>query len=459
MSPRGRSELLDVTTVLYMVASLLVSVGIVIANKVVLNTKNFKFPLFLTSCHFLVNAVFVTSMQSGGVFVRKRIPLWAALLYAASSGLAILSCNWSLHLNSVAVYQSFKLLGIPVSACVYSLLNIHSLSWRMCFSLATICGGTLCVIFSEHFDNIWASENAGDDVAVAEYVSHGGLLVGFCSIFFNVFDQILFGEISRWYSASTMQVQQATLLYRGLFCLLFVLLIETQGESPVQERLRTGDLSLFFSIGVTCVLAFGVNIISPTVVARTSSTTYQILGNAKFIASTALGWALFPQAQKSTSWAAQLFGVVLTTAGVAFYFWLKTANKSSKRRELNFSDEFVDIIRSGEKTATTRVDKFQKKGGSIERVGDFVPGMQVSATDQSGSTFAVIKVTAVEKRLYKNIDDKLARLENLESAAALKTVLKKFYKDLNDKSELCVVHFKVVQAPTSPTIELKKKKL
>jgi hypothetical protein len=59
MSPRGRSELLDVTTVLYMVASLLVSVGIVIANKVVLNTKNFKFPLFLTSCHFLVNAVLI----------------------------------------------------------------------------------------------------------------------------------------------------------------------------------------------------------------------------------------------------------------------------------------------------------------------------------------------------------------------------------------------------------------
>ena len=65
----------------------------------------------------------------------------------------------------------------------------------------------------------------------------------------------------------------------------------------------------------------------------------------------------------------------------------------------------------------------------------------------------------LEVTLYKNIDDKLARLENLESAAALKTVLKKFYKDLNDKSELCVVHFKVVQAPTSPTIELKKKKL
>ena len=115
-------------------------------------------------------------------------------------------------------------------------------------------------------------------------------------------------------------------------------------------------------------------------------------------------------------------------------------------RVLYFSTQFVDWIRTGKKTATTRVDDFIFDDGTAEKVGDLRKGDEVRALSDEEEAFAVLSIEQVETRTYGSLDDKLAKIENFKNKKALCDALGQFYKDLKHDSQLVVVYFKLVKA-------------
>jgi len=112
---------------------------------------------------------------------------------------------------------------------------------------------------------------------------------------------------------------------------------------------------------------------------------------------------------------------------------------------INFAPDLIDSIISGSKTATTRLADENDPDSDLDLIS---VGCKFSATSQFSEysndpvSFAELKILNIELRTFKSIDQELALLENCSSPNELKTLLKKFYPDLNDNSMLKVIYFK-----------------
>ena len=89
---------------------------------------------------------------------------------------------------------------------------------------------------------------------------------------------------------------------------------------------------------------------------------------------------------------------------------------------MHFADEFVELILSGAKQATTR----WYPAGNTPRL--LQPGVLMNCLvgKKFTSIFAQARVTKIEKRTFDSIDDALARVETYDSADELKAVLMRF---------------------------------
>jgi hypothetical protein len=99
---------------------------IVVANKVVMTTHRFAFPVALTCCHSAVTAVGMAGMAAAGIFEVKRLP-WArtapvAVVYV---GFVIFN-NLSIQTNTVGFYQISKILITPVVRAQHTHMRMHA---------------------------------------------------------------------------------------------------------------------------------------------------------------------------------------------------------------------------------------------------------------------------------------------------------------------------------------------
>lgn len=89
-------------------------VTIVLANKVVMSTYKFSFPVCLTWFHSIVTALGMVAMAAAGTFQVKKLP-WTktAPVAAAYVGFVIFN-NLSIQVNTVGFYQISKIMITPV---------------------------------------------------------------------------------------------------------------------------------------------------------------------------------------------------------------------------------------------------------------------------------------------------------------------------------------------------------
>ena len=114
---------------------------------------------------------------------------------------------------------------------------------------------------------------------------------------------------------------------------------------------------------------------------------------------------------------------------------------------INFAPDLINSIISGSKTATTRLANENDPNSDLDLIS---VGSKFSATStlpgptNEATSFAELTILKTELRAFESIDQALATLENCSSPEELKTLLKRFYPDLNDNTMLKVIHFKQI---------------
>lgn len=108
---------------------------------------------------------------------------------------------------------------------------------------------------------------------------------------------------------------------------------------------------------------------------------------------------------------------------------------------LAFAPQFIDMIRNGTKCATTRLLGAKDTDLVSEKASLAVGTPCRAVTD--GKDFALLRVVRFEDRLFADVDDDLARIENMQSAAELKAVLRHFYPGAADDDHIRVIYFSV----------------
>jgi len=104
---------------------------------------------------------------------------------------------------------------------------------------------------------------------------------------------------------------------------------------------------------------------------------------------------------------------------------------------IDFAEEFVDLLRSGTKTATTRLLRDEPSLDAMQ------PGDRVRASCHSAGMPAlmILRITKRAETTLSELTDELAGTEGMEDASELREVLRGFYPTLSAQDSLTVFHF------------------
>ena len=106
---------------------------------------------------------------------------------------------------------------------------------------------------------------------------------------------------------------------------------------------------------------------------------------------------------------------------------------------LNFAPQFEQIIVEGKKAATTRMLACKKdKLGPVS-----VPGAVCVGTAR-GRDFGILVIRQCREMAFSDVDDELARMEDMSSASELQAVLRGFYPEIEDSDRVRVIVFSLL---------------
>eukprot|EP00943_MAST-04B_sp_MAST-4B-sp1_P005333 g5333.t1 len=344
---RNNVETLNVKTLTFLFFSVAFTVSIVILNKIILNNLDFPYPITVTACHFLTNSVFTKMLQLIGMLKVKSIPLRSIIYIALFNVSGMVLVNYSLQVNSVTVYQTFKLINIPLSAYIYvTILGRNNLSWKIFLSLIIICSGAALVIISSsvsfttrlssistsqlsqvaNINYLWDITPTMNDISSSNYF---GLIIGFASSLAVTCSQIYAGEIMKKYELSGVEFFHLYNLPQSFFALILSVYYENDALVLLKDRIFD-DFKLPLYLFVTCCIALGINILTPLIVKRTSSTTYQVVGIVKTSLVIIIGYIFFQRNHNKDSplqMYMEFIGVGISMIGVSLYFVFKTIER------------------------------------------------------------------------------------------------------------------------------------
>ncbi len=127
--------------------------------------------------------------------------------------------------------------------------------------------------------------------------------------------------------------------------------------------------------------------------------------------------------------------------------WLRRQWVRRRLAPLDFAPEYVGLIRSAEKRATTRLCS---RDGEPQ-LARLRAGQRVRATcgrcgGAASVAFAVLAITRVDRSDFGALDAQLAATEGFENVEAFQAALLGFYPSLRNESALAVLHFELLWA-------------
>jgi hypothetical protein len=287
--------------------NIVTSVGLILINKILMDYRfNFSFILTLTTLHFLMNAVGMGIMAIV-FFKRKYLPYKDTVLMSLSSTASIVLMNYSLCLNSVGFYQLSKLLGVPWLVFVqHTLYRKSILTKNITFSLFLILIGLGIVTVSDVRFNL------------------AGVIISALAVMITIQYQIWQGEKQSEFNLDAFQINHAQALPNLITCGLFAVLIDGQNKQLFEHVWTHEEILLIF---VSCLFALFFNLSAYSILGRTSTLTYQVVGLTKTFLI--FGSGFFFDSRTKENLLINFFGLTITMLGLVLY------TMSSKKKPRN----------------------------------------------------------------------------------------------------------------------------
>lgn len=302
----------------YIALNIVVSIGIVITNKILFNKYNFPFGTFLTFIHFVCTVIGLELCASFGMYERKRIA-WREVvgLSAAFCGFVVLT-NLSLVYNSVGFYQLAKVMTTPTIVVIQSVSYNMTFSNKIKLSLLTVCVGVIIASVTDVELNWLGTFYAVTGVLTTSYY------------------QIWVGTRQKELQVNSMQL----LSYQApLSCLMILPIVFVMEDMPAL-RSYEWTASVVYLVLITGALAFLVNVSIFLIIGRTSPVTYNVVGHFKTCCVLVLGFLIFsyPLDVKNIS------GIIITLAGVFAYTKYKLQETAGQRTPLVDKDSDKSLL-------------------------------------------------------------------------------------------------------------------
>lgn len=281
--------------------SIVSSTSLILLLKQVSRAVNCNHTILLSTCHFVATWSFLEILarndkikKTNSVPFSKRVNL--AFLVVGS----IVLMNFNLGANSIGFYQMSKLISIPYMVFHKMVFKHQKFSALELISLAVLIIGV--GLFSV------------SDVEV----NFIGTLFAIAAFLCTVFNQMLTEDYQRIYKVSGQELQLAVVPVQFVFGVICTIAIEAFGEKGfIHYQFTLKQAALMLS---TCIFAIGVNLSTFSLIGKTSSVTYQVIGHFKTVLLLVFGYIFFPSKWESTyQMIKAMSGIVIALIGVFTY--------------------------------------------------------------------------------------------------------------------------------------------
>jgi len=279
------------------------AVSIIILNKVLF--QSWAFAAALTLAHSIATKVTTSALRVFGIFEAKELSQLSVGKVALCGIMSILLMNINLSLNTIGVYQVSKILVLPATSALESIVYgvVHSNDiWA---SLGIITFGAFLSSPTEIFATFFSASSTsllGLSVAMVAVVAAAGAV-------------ILIGRTQRELDSSSLNLLDQQQIYIIFYAIAMSGSFE--GAAPWDTSQLTPKVLLL--IAVTSCMAAILNASGFYVIKKLSPLTYQVTSHLKTIFTLIVGTVLFGEAMNVR----QIFGFIICLLGIVTYTYIK----------------------------------------------------------------------------------------------------------------------------------------
>lgn len=290
----------------YGIVNLVSVIAIVVANKHILHTYRFRYPVTLTCLHAIVTACSLKSMAVAGMFQPRSTPFVKAAPTAIVYVLFIILNNKSLQMNTVGFYQIAKVAVTPMVIAIEFIWYKKTISRHVAAATSLlIIGVALCTV---------TERKVG--------ASPAGVLVAISSVTMSGLYQVWAGIKQKELELSGLQLLNAVLPIAGVLLAFMIPIFEPVGLfEPKSDSILGYSMTKATAIWIviSCVLGVMVTMTTFLFIGATSSLTYNVVGHLKLLGIVAAGMFLFGDSTEPR----KSVGMMMSVAGIAWYSYLK----------------------------------------------------------------------------------------------------------------------------------------
>ncbi|XP_039132211.1 nucleotide-sugar uncharacterized transporter 2-like [Dioscorea cayenensis subsp. rotundata] len=289
----------------------LVSVGIILMNKLVLGKVGFNYPIFLTFIHYIVSWFLMAILNALSLFPAsppsKTTPysslLALGLVMSLSTGLA----NVSLKYNSVGFYQMAKIAVTPTIVLAEFMLFRKTVSYQKVLALSIVSVGVAIATVTDlefHF--------FGACIAVAWIIP-------------SAINKILWSNFQQKENWTALALMWKTTPITVFFLVAMMPWLDPPGVLSFNWSFRNT-----VAIVMSAVLGFLLQWSGALALGATSATSHVVLGQFKTCVILLGGFLLFNSIPGRTS----IFGVIIALSGMSLYTYLNLLDSHKQTAKL-----------------------------------------------------------------------------------------------------------------------------
>ncbi|TQE04206.1 hypothetical protein C1H46_010200 [Malus baccata] len=274
----------------------IVSVGIILANKLIMGRVGFKFPIFLTLIHYVTAWLLLAIFKSLSILPvappSRTTPFTALFSLGAVMAFASGLANTSLKHNSVGFYQMAKIAVTPTIVFTEFILFRKTISFNKVLALAVVSAGVAVATVTDLEFNLF------------------GALIAIAWIVPSAVNKILWSNLQQQGNWTAL-----ALMWKTTPVTIFFLLALMPWLDPPGVLLFKWDFSNSTAILTSAVLGFLLQWSGALALGATSATSHVVLGQFKTCVILLGGYLIF----NSDPGFVSICGAIAALCGMSVY--------------------------------------------------------------------------------------------------------------------------------------------